>query len=79
MAQGLEVNTIIDGYIVYHTERERVHFLNPTATLILELCNGRHAEGDLPRLLQSAFDLPTPPVEEVAICLQTLRAEGLII
>jgi len=46
--------------------------------LILELCNGRNAAADLPELLQSAFDLPDAPVEEVEECLRTLRTEGLV-
>ena len=78
VTQGLEINTVADGYIVYHTEYNRVHFLNPTATLILELCDGRHTEADFPKLVQSAFGLPAPPIEEVANCLKTLRTEGLI-
>jgi hypothetical protein len=78
-AQGLEINAVADGYIVYQPERDRVHYLNPTAALILELCNGRNAETELPELLQSAFDLSAPPADEVKACLQTLRGEGLIL
>lgn len=77
-AQGLEINTVADGYIVYQSERDRVHYLNQTAALILELCNGRNPEAALPELLQSAFDLPNAPVEEVEECLKTLRTEGLV-
>jgi hypothetical protein len=78
-APGLEINAVEDGYIVYQPERDRVHYLNPTAALILELCNGRNAESELPELLQSAFELSAPPAGEVQTCLQTLRAEGLIL
>jgi Coenzyme PQQ synthesis protein D (PqqD) len=79
MAPDLEVNEVADGYIVYQPDRDRVHYLNQTAALVLELCNGRNAEADLPELLQLAWDLPTPPVEDVAECLEALRKEGLII
>lgn len=78
-AQGLEVNAVADGYVVYQSERDRVHYLNSTAALILELCNGRNAESDLPELLRSAFDLSAPPTAEVKTCLKTLRTEGLIL
>jgi hypothetical protein len=75
---GLEINEVADGYIVYQPDRDRVHYLNQTATLLLELCNGRNAESELPELLRLAWDLPAPPVEEVAECLASLRQEGLI-
>jgi hypothetical protein len=75
----LEINEVTDGYIVYQPDRDRVHYLNQTAALILELCNGRNAEANLPELLRLAWDLSEPPFEEVAECLETLRKEGLII
>jgi len=78
-AQGVEINAVADGYLVYQPERDRVHYLNSTAALILELCNGRNAEADLPELLQAAFDLPAPPSDEVKACLEALRTEGLIL
>jgi hypothetical protein len=77
-APDLEINEVADGYIVYQPDRDRVHYLNQTAALVLELCNGRNAEADLPELLRLAWDLPAPPVEEVAECLEALRKEGLI-
>jgi hypothetical protein len=78
MTSGLEINTVADGYIVYQPDRDKVHYLNQTAALVFELCNGRNPEADLPRLVQLAYDLPEPPVEEVRECLQTLVKEGLI-
>ncbi len=77
-APGLEINEVADGCIVYQPDRDRVHYLNQTAALILELCNDRNAEADLSELLRLAYDLPTPPVEEVAECLELLRKEGLV-
>jgi hypothetical protein len=79
MAADLEINEVADGYIVYQPDRDRVHYLNQTAALVLELCNGRNAEADLPELLRMAWDLSAPPIEEVAECLETLRKEGLIV
>jgi len=77
-APELEINEVADGCIVYQPNLDRVHYLNQTAAVVLELCNGRNAEGDLPELLRAAWDLPTPPVEEVADCLDVLRREGLV-
>jgi glycosyltransferase involved in cell wall biosynthesis len=77
-SQDLQINAVDDGYIVYQSDRDRVHYLNQTAALILELCNGHNQAAALPELLQSAFDLPDAPVEEVEECLNTLRTEGLV-
>jgi hypothetical protein len=75
---GIEVNRVADGYVVYDPERDRVHYLNPTAVLLFELCDGRRRAADLPRLLQSVYALPEPPLTEVAAYLEKLLAEGLI-
>jgi hypothetical protein len=77
-APNLEINTVADGYIVYQPDRDKVHYLNQTAALVLELCNGQNPEADLPQLVQSAYDLPQPPVEEVTACLETFRKEALV-
>lgn len=75
---GLEINPVADGYIVYQPDRDRIHYLNATAAVVLELCNGRNSVDDLAELLQLAFDLAEPPVEAIAACLETLVQEGLI-
>lgn len=75
---GLEINPVADGYIVYQTDRDRIHYLNATAAIVLELCNGRNAAGEMPELMRLAFDLTEPPVDAVVACLETLANEGLI-
>jgi hypothetical protein len=75
---GLETNEVTDGYIVYQPERDRVHYLNHTAAILLALCNGKSSVTDLPELLREAFGLPVPPAAEVRACLQQLVTEGLI-
>jgi hypothetical protein len=75
---GLEVNAVADGYIIHQSERDRVHYLNHTAAILLELCTGRNAAADLAELLRLAYDLPAAPTQEVEECLAMLRAEGLV-
>jgi hypothetical protein len=77
-ANGVEVNEVADGYIVYNRERDRVHYLNHTAALVLELCTGRNRASEIVRILQVAYDLPDPPEREIAECLDQLRDEGLV-
>ena len=54
---NLEIHTVADGYIVYDKEADRVHNLNQTASLILELCNGEHEPDEIFQLVQNAFEL----------------------
>jgi hypothetical protein len=77
-AAGIEINKGADGYVVYDPARQRVHYLNPTAVLLLEMCNGRVQAAELPSLLQVAYDLSESPVAEVAACLEKLFQEGLV-
>jgi len=77
-AQGVEINKVADGYIVYDPERDRVHYLNHTAVLVLEFCTGKVTAREIPELLRSAYDLSTPPTEEVAQCLARFYEEGLV-
>ncbi len=77
-AEGVEINQVADGYVVYHPARDRVHYLNQTATIVLELCNGKNDAAKIANLLQAAYELPELPLEEVTGCLGQLRAEGLI-
>jgi hypothetical protein len=77
-AGDLEINEAADGYVVYHRARDRVHYLNHTAALVLELCTGGNRPADIVRLLQRAYELPEPPRQEIHDCLNQLREEGLI-
>lgn len=78
LASGVEINKVADGYIVYQPARDRVHYLNHTATIVLELCNGKNSPAEIAGLLQTAYELPTSPEAEVSACLQQLLAEGLV-
>jgi hypothetical protein len=77
--EGLEINPAADGYIVYQPARDRVHYLNHTAALVLELCNGSSDREELPILLQQAFDLAEPPVNEVERCIAEFLEEELVV
>jgi PqqD family protein of HPr-rel-A system len=75
---AIEVVPADDGYVVYHPGRDRVHYLNHTAALVLELATGENSDSEITRMLQVAYDLPEPPAQEVRACLEQLRGEGLI-
>jgi Coenzyme PQQ synthesis protein D (PqqD) len=77
-SEGLEVNEVVDGLVVYIAERERVHYLNASAALVFDMCSGRNSETSIIRALQEAYRLSEPPATEVGECLERLRDEGLI-
>lgn len=77
-ATDIEINDVADGYIVYQVDKDRVHYLNHTGALVLELCSGENSSDEIPRLIQQAFELSEPPIAEVEECLDKLRAEQII-
>jgi hypothetical protein len=75
---GVEVNQVPDGAMVYQNERERVHFLNPTALIVFELCGMNKTTGEIESFVADAFGLDAPPVYAVRQCLVSLLDEGLV-
>jgi hypothetical protein len=78
VSEGIEINKVADGYIVYQPDRDRVHYLNHTAVLLLELCDGKTKAAELPGLLGAAYELAEAPTGEVSECLAKLLEEGLV-
>lgn len=69
---------VVDGYIVYNPANDRVHFLNPAAAIVLELCTGVLTALEIAEVVQRTFNLPQTPIGPVRDCLATLLSEGLI-
>ena len=76
--EGLDCNEVPDGYVIYDEAHEKVHFLNPTAAAILELCDGERDLTTIAAALQDAFDLPASPTADVAACFASLLSQGLV-
>jgi hypothetical protein len=72
-----EVDEVEDGFVVYQPDRNRVHYLNRTAALVLELCTGRLTTAEIAAVVQQAFDLSESPLGDVEAILAKLRAEAL--
>ncbi|MGH3225572.1 MAG: HPr-rel-A system PqqD family peptide chaperone [Streptosporangiaceae bacterium] len=75
---GLEIDEVEDGFVVYQPDRARVHYLNPTAKLILELCDGTLTAAQIAGLIEEAFGLSKAPRQEVGDALAKLETEGLV-
>jgi hypothetical protein len=76
--EGLEVHEVTDGYVVYEESSDRVHYLNHTAALVLELCTGANDVDQVAEAIGVAFDLAEPPREEVQQCIEQFLEEGLV-
>ena len=76
--EGLEAHEVDDGMVVYQQSTDRVHYLNPTAAVVFELCTGDHTEMEIAALVGEAWELPELPGEEVQRCLAQLQEEGLV-
>ena len=59
-------------------KQNRVHFLNHTAVLLLELCNGRHAIPEMAANLAEAYGLDKPLEKEVVDIINRFEEEGLV-
>ena len=75
---GLDINPAEDGYIVYQPEMDRVHFLNHSATLILELCTGENSPEAIAGMLAEAYGLAQAPIQMVRETIGKLREEKLL-
>ena len=77
-AEKLDCSEMTDGYVIYDGVRDRVHFLNPTAAIVFELCDGAHTAAQMSHYIAGAFKLGEAPQAVVEDCLSSLLAEGLI-
>jgi Coenzyme PQQ synthesis protein D (PqqD). len=77
-ADGLEINEAANGYVIFDSGRDRIHYLNHTAVLILELCNGELSAEEIAAFLQEAYSLPDAPMAEVQAYVLRLTEEGLV-
>ncbi|MGA3201083.1 MAG: PqqD family protein [Bryobacteraceae bacterium] len=76
-ADGLEFHIVDDQCLLYHPDSDRIHYLNPTAGLVFELCDGNHTAGQIAILVQEAYGLPELPLDEVRGCLDRLQKMGI--
>ena len=56
-AEGLDVNEVPDGYVIYQTAADRVHYLNKTAAIVFELCDGARGADDIVARVSQMFEV----------------------
>jgi hypothetical protein len=74
----LDITETDDGYIIYEPETDKVHHLNPSAVLILELCDGSSTALEIAEAVREVFQLPSTPIGSVTDGILALAAEGLV-
>jgi hypothetical protein len=79
MAEGLDITETEDGLIVYQESTDRVHHLNPTAAVVLGLCDGTRTVQEIARVVGETFALDEVPEGETEACVEGLVREKLII
>ncbi len=75
---ALELSEVLDGFLVYQAERDRLHYLNPTAAAVLQMCDGSLRAAELAEVVAAAFRLPAVPRREIEDCLRSFLDERLI-
>ena len=61
---GLEKTQVPDGFVIFKADTEKVHYLNPSAAVIFELCDGKKSLGDIAMFMREAYGLPEAPLTE---------------
>lgn len=64
--------------IINDPNADRVHYLNPTAGLVLTLCNGRNSIHTIATLLRKQFGLLDDPEDDVTEIIAEFIEEGLV-
>ena len=75
---GLEPTPAEDGFLIYLNDSDKVHYLNPVATIVLLLCTGEHTINDIAQKLQNQFNLPELPLIDVETILNQFIDEELV-
>jgi Coenzyme PQQ synthesis protein D (PqqD) len=76
--EGLEVHEVPDGYIVYQGNRDNVYYLNNTAAVVFEFCDGKRDAEDIVGRVAKIYDLAGSADKEIRDCVDTLVKQGLI-
>lgn len=76
--EGLDVNEVKDGLVVYDPASDRVHYLNATAAVVFTLCDGTRDADGIAEAVGVVFGPEGPGADEVRACLAKLGDEGLL-
>lgn len=78
VVDGLDVNEVKDGLIVYDPATDRVHYLNATAAVAFTLCDGTRDADAIADAVGVVFAPEGPGADEVQACIAKFEDEGLL-
>jgi hypothetical protein len=78
-ADGLDVNEVPDGYVVYQIGRDRVHYLNKTAAIVFEFCDGGRGADEIIDRVSQLLGVDNTTHHEIAACIESLVNEELVL
>lgn len=76
--EGVEINKMEDGYVIFHSSLDDLLFLNHTAAIVLELCDGDTEIKEIYAIVQDVFKLEEAPKNEIDTCLKEFEEACLI-
>lgn len=76
----LRVEETGEDVIVFDSETELFHFMNPTAFAIFQACNGANSITDIARILDEQFEIKNAEAarQDVLETIDQLRDQGLV-
>lgn len=78
-AEGLEVQEVADGLMVYQADPECVHHLNNTAAIVFELCDGKNTVPEISEQLAAVFRLNGMSAGVAEKCIADLCSKSIIL
>ena len=78
-APGLKAYETEDSLIVHNPATDRIHHLNPTASVIFELCEVPVARQSLIEMVVQLYSSVEPSEEAIEAGIQSLFDEGILI
>jgi hypothetical protein len=76
--EGLEINEVKDGLVVYDDGRDSVHFLNATAAVVFTLCDGARDHEAIVDAMAIVFGPDAVSAGKVEACIAELQDAGLL-
>jgi len=52
---GVDLNEVPDGYVIYDNDANKVHYLNTTAAIVYQLLDGSQTVDTIAELVKQAF------------------------
>jgi hypothetical protein len=76
--EGYAVEQLDSEVLLYDPRRTAVVYLNSTALLVWQLCDGRRSSADIIHLLARAFHDSPQVSDDVAAALELLAGHGVV-